>query len=94
MIKPVNDRVVIARAPAEEKVGLIFVPTAAQEKPFRGTVMAVGPGKPDERGGRAPMSLKAGDEVLIGKYTGTEVEISGEQYVVCREDDVLGVLEG
>ncbi len=93
MIKPVNDRVVIARDPAEEKVGSLYLPANAQEKPFRGTVVAIGPGKPNDAGGRDPMQVAVGDRVLIGKYTGTEVEVSGEAYVVCREDDILGVLE-
>ncbi|HIU88865.1 MAG TPA: co-chaperone GroES [Candidatus Caccomonas pullistercoris] len=87
-IKPLADRVLIKPAPAEEKtVGGIIIPDTAKEKPLQGSVIAVGNGTKDEE-----MVLKAGDTVLYGKYSGTEVELDGEKYLIMRQSDVLAVL--
>jgi chaperonin GroES len=86
-IKPLSDRVLIIPAPAEEKVGGIIIPDTAKEKPLRGKVVAVGNGTKDEE-----MVLKANDEVLYGKYAGTEIEIEGEKYLIMRQSDVLAVI--
>ncbi len=87
-IKPLADRVLVKPAPAEEKtVGGIIIPDTAKEKPLQGEVLAVGCGTKDEA-----MVLKAGDNVLYGKYSGTEVELDGEKYLIMRQSDVLAVL--
>lgn len=87
-IKPLADRVLILPAPAEEKtIGGIIIPDSAKEKPLRGKVVAVGNGTKDEE-----MILKAGDEVLYGKYAGTELELEGEKYLIMRQSDVLAIL--
>ena len=86
-IKPLADRVLILPAPAEEKVGGIIIPDTAKEKPLRGKVVAAGNGTKDEE-----MILKEGDTVLYGKYSGNEVEIDGEKYLMMRQSDVLAVL--
>jgi len=92
-IRPLEDRVVVEPAEAEEKTaGGIVLPQAAREKPLQGKVIAVGPGKLIEKTGeRGRMSLKTGDIVLYGRYTGTEVELNGEDYVILRESDILAV---
>ena len=88
-IQPLADRVLIEPAPAETKtVGGIIIPDTAKEKPLQGTVVAVGNGTKDEE-----MVLKAGDEVLYGKYSGTELEFEGEKYLMMRQSDVLAVIE-
>ncbi len=87
-IKPLADRVLVLPAQAEEKVGGIIIPDAAKEKPQRGKVIAVGNGTKDEE-----MILKVGDEVLYGKYAGTELENDGEKYLIMRQSDVLAVVE-
>ena len=87
-IQPLADRVLILPAAAEEKVGGIIIPDTAKEKPLRGKVVATGKGTKDEE-----MFLKAGDEVLYGKYAGTELEFDGEKYLMMRQSDVLAVLE-
>ena len=86
-IKPLADRVLVVPAPAEEKVGGIIIPDTAKEKPLRGKVVAAGNGTKDE-----DMVLKAGDEVLYGKYAGTELELDGEKYLIMRQSDVLAVI--
>lgn len=87
-IKPLADRVLIKPAPAEEKtVGGIIIPDTAKEKPLQGEVLAVGGGTKDEE-----MVLKAGDRVLYGKYSGTEVELDGEKYLIMRQSDVLAII--
>ena len=86
--KPLADRVLVLPAPAEEKVGGIIIPDTAKEKPQRGKVVAVGNGTKDEE-----MILKVGDEVLYGKYAGTEIEGEGEKYLMMRQSDVLAVVE-
>ncbi len=93
-VKPLEDRVLVKQREAEEKTaGGIVLPDTAKEKPQRGTVEAVGPGKLLNSGSRAQVSLKKGDEVFYGKYAGTEVEIDGQRFVILRESDVLAVLE-
>jgi chaperonin GroES len=93
-VKPMDDRVLIKQSEAEEvTAGGIVLPDTAKEKPQRGSVQAVGPGKLLDSGKRGKMSLKAGDHVYYGKYAGTEVEIHGEKYMICRETDVLAVVE-
>ena len=87
-IKPLADRVLVVPAPAEEKIGGIIIPDTAKEKPLHGTIKAVGQGTKDEA-----MILKAGDEVLYGKYSGTELECEGEKYLMMRQSDVLAVIE-
>ena len=86
-IKPLGDRVLVLPAPAEEKVGGIIIPDTAKEKPLNGTVVAVGNGPKDEE-----MILKVGDNVLYGKYAGTELEFEGEKYLIMRQSDVLAVV--
>lgn len=87
-IKPIADRVVVEAAPAEEKTASgIYIPDTAKEKPQRGTVVAVGDGKKDE-----PLTVKVGDEVLYGKYAGTEITYEGKEYLIMRESDIYAVL--
>ncbi len=87
-IKPLADRVLIEAAAAEEKTaGGIIIPDTAKEKPQKGTVVAVGPGKKDE-----PMTVKVGDKVLYGKYAGTEITIDGDNYLIMRESDIVAII--
>jgi chaperonin GroES len=89
-IRPLEDRVVIQQIEAEEKTaGGIVLPDAAKEKPQRGRVLAVGPGKLLDNGARAEIDLKAGDEVLFGKYSGTDIKVEGEEVKILRESDIL-----
>lgn len=93
-IKPLDDRVVVEQHEAEDRTaGGIVLPEQAKEKPTRGTVLATGPGKVLDSGNRAQMSVRVGDEVFYGKYSGTEVDISGKKYTVLRESDLLAVIE-
>lgn len=93
-VKPLNDRVLIKRLEAKETVrGGIIVPDTAKEKPLEGEVIAVGPGKYDDTGKLVPMSVKAGQRVLVGKYAGTEIKIDDVEHVIVREDEVLGIIE-
>ena len=93
--KPLHDRVVIRRLEGEEKTKAgIIIPDTAKEKPQEGEVIAVGPGARDEAGKLIPIDLKAGDRVLFGKWSGTEVKIDGEELLIMKEFDVMGVLEG
>ncbi|MCK6484660.1 MAG: co-chaperone GroES [Phycisphaerae bacterium] len=93
-LRPLDDRVIVEQSEAEEKTaGGIVLPDTAKEKPTRGTVMAVGPGKLLDTGNRAPMSVKVGNNVLYGKYAGTEVDVSGKKYYVLRETDILAIVE-
>ena len=92
-IKPLHDRVVIKRLDAEDKTpGGIVIPDSAAEKPSKGKVVSVGPGKRSDKGEIVPMCVKVGDKVLFGKYAGTEVKENGEEMIVMREDDIIGVL--
>ena len=93
-IRPLNDRVVVRRREEERtSPGGIVIPDTATEKPIQGEVIAVGNGKRLENGDLRPLDLKVGDRVLLGKYSGTEVKIAGEEFLVMREDDIMGVIE-
>jgi chaperonin GroES len=93
-IRPLHDRVIIRRVEEERKTaGGIVIPDSAAEKPIRGEVMAVGKGKILERGEIRPLDVKVGDTVLFGKYSGTEVKVEGEEVLVMREEDIMGVVE-
>ena len=92
--RPLHDRVVVQRIDAEEKTkGGIIIPDTAKEKPTEGEVIAVGPGGRDESGKLIPIDLKAGDRVLFGKWSGTEVKIDGVEYLIMKESDIMGVIE-
>ena len=92
--RPLHDRVVLRRIDAEEKTaGGIIIPDTAKEKPQEGEVVAVGPGTRDEDGKLQPLSLKAGERVLFGKWSGTEVKIDGEDLLIMKESDIMGVIE-
>jgi chaperonin GroES len=92
--RPLHDRVVVRRIDADQKTaGGIIIPDTAQEKPQEGEVISVGPGALNERGERVPMELKAGDRVLFGKWSGTEVKIDGQDLLIMKESDIMGVLE-
>ena len=94
-IRPLHDRVVVRRTEEERtSPGGIVLPDSATEKPIQGEVVAVGNGKLLENGDMRPLDLKKGDKVLFGKYSGTEVKVSGEEVVVMREDDIMGVIVG
>jgi chaperonin GroES len=93
--RPLHDRIVIRRLEGEEKTKAgIIIPDTAKEKPQEGEVVAVGPGGRDEAGKLIPIDLRAGDRVLFGKWSGTEVKIDGEELLIMKESDVMGVLEG
>jgi chaperonin GroES len=93
-VKPLQDRLVVKRIEEEETTkGGIIIPDAAKEKPQEGRVVAVGDGKVLESGQRAPLTVKVGDKILFGKYSGTEIKIDGEEHLILREDDVLAVIE-
>jgi chaperonin GroES len=92
-IRPLSDRLVVKRTQEEEKTkGGIIIPDTAKEKPLEGVVVAVGSGKSLKNGKQVPLDVKAGDKVLFGKYSGTEVKVDGEELVLLREDDVLAVI--
>jgi chaperonin GroES len=92
--RPLHDRVVVRRIEAEEKTkGGIIIPDTAKEKPQEGEVIAVGPGARDETGKIQPLDVKAGDRVLFGKWSGTEVRIDGEDLLIMKESDIMGVVE-
>lgn len=93
-VKPLADRILAKRLDPEEMVkGGIIIPDTAKEKPLEAKVVAVGPGKLDESGKRIAMEVKKGQRILIGKYSGTDVKIDGEEHIILREDDVLGIIE-
>lgn len=93
-LTPLQDRVIVKQSEAEEKTKSgIILPDAAKEKPTKGKVIAAGPGKLDDQGRHMPLNVKAGDVVYYGKYSGTDVEVDGEKYVILREADILGILE-
>ncbi|HXZ00866.1 MAG TPA: co-chaperone GroES [Stellaceae bacterium] len=93
--RPLHDRVVVRRLEQEEKTaGGIIIPDTAKEKPQEGEVVAVGPGARDEQGRLQPLDLKVGDRILFGKWSGTEVKIDGEELMIMKESDVMGVIEG
>jgi len=94
-IRPLQDRVIVERLAEEEKTkGGIIIPDTAKEKPMEGKVIAVGKGRVAEDGKLIKLDVKAGDKVLFSKYAGTEVKIDGKEYLIMREDDILGVIEG
>jgi len=94
-IRPLYDRIVVKRIEAQEEVqGGIIIPDTAKEKPQEGEVVAVGQGKRLDSGKVVPLDVKAGDRILFGKYSGNEIKIDGVEYVIMREDEVLGILEG
>ncbi len=93
--RPLHDRVVVRRVDAEEKTkGGIIIPDTAKEKPQEGEIVAAGPGARDESGKLVPLDVKAGDRILFGKWSGTEVKIDGEDLIIMKELDVMGVVEG
>ena len=95
MFRPLHDRVVVRRIDAEEKTaGGIIIPDTAKEKPQQGEVLAVGPGKRDEAGKLVALGVREGDQILFGKWSGTEVKIDGEDLLIMKEDDIMGVVEG
>lgn len=92
-IKPLADRVVVKPLEQDEaKVGSIYIPDTAKEKPQEGEIIAVGPGKDSDSGKKVPMEVKVGDKVLYGKYSGTEVTVDGDDYLIMRESDILAVI--
>jgi chaperonin GroES len=94
-IRPLHDRIVVKRIEdTEEKIGGLFIPDSAKEKPQQGEVVAVGNGKVNEKGERHPLDVKAGDRILFGKYSGSDIKLDGTEYLIMREDEVLGVLDG
>ncbi|MFV0437426.1 MAG: co-chaperone GroES [Desulfopila sp.] len=93
-IRPLNDRLLVKRLEEEQKTaGGIIIPDSAKEKPAEGQVVAVGPGKLNDKGDRTPLQVKVGDRVLFSKYGGTDVKLDGDDYLIMREDDILGVVE-
>lgn len=93
-MKPLFDRVLVTRVEEENKTkGGIIIPDTAKEKPLEGKVIAVGQGKVSDDGRTTPLAVKAGDRVLFGKYSGTEIKIDGEDHLILREDDILGIIE-
>ena len=93
-IQPLHDRILVKRVEEQEtKKGGIIIPDTAKEKPQEGEVIAVGPGKRDDHGKLMPLDVKAGDKILFGKYSGSEVKIDGDEYLILREEDVLAILE-
>lgn len=93
-LRPLNDRILVKRVEEEAKTkGGIIIPDTAKEKPAEGKIVAVGNGKLGEDGKRIPLEVKEGDRILFGKYSGTEVKVDGEEYLIMREDDVLGIIQ-
>ncbi len=93
--RPLHDRVVVRRLESEEKTkGGIIIPDTAKEKPQEGEIIAVGPGARDESGKVQPLDVKAGDRILFGKWSGTEVKIDGEELLIMKESDVMGIIQG
>ena len=93
-LRPLQDRILVQRVKEEEKTkGGIIIPDTAKEKPAEGKIVSVGKGKLDENGKRIAPEVKKGDRILFGKYSGTEVKVEGEEYLIMREEDVLGIIE-
>jgi chaperonin GroES len=93
--RPLHDRVVVRRLEAEEKTaGGIIIPDTAKEKPMEGEVLSVGPGARDETGKLQPLDVKSGDRILFGKWSGTEVKLDGEELLIMKESDIMGIIEG
>ena len=93
-VRPLHDRIIVQRLDeGEQKIGGIIIPDTAKEKPQQGKVIAVGQGKVKDDGTRQPLDVKAGDTILFGKYSGQEIKIDGEEYLIMREDEILAVLD-
>ena len=93
--RPLHDRILVKRIDEPEQIsGSIIIPDTAKEKPQQGKVIAVGDGKKTDEGNRLPMDVKKGDRILFGKYSGSEIKMEDEEYLILREDDVLGIVEG
>ncbi len=93
-IKPLSDRILVRRLEAEDKTkGGIIIPDTAKEKPREGKIVAVGDGRIDEDGKKRPLAVKAGDKVLFNSYAGTDIKIDGEEFLIMKEEDVLGIIE-
>jgi chaperonin GroES len=94
-IRPLHDRIIVRRIEeGEQKIGGIIIPDTAKEKPQQGKVIAAGNGRVNDEGQRVPLDVKAGDLILFGKYTSQEVKLDGEEYLIMREDEVLGIIDG
>ena len=94
-IRPLQDRVIVKRIAEEEKTkGGIIIPDTAKEKPQEGKIIAVGKGKANDEGKLIPLDIKVGDKILFGKYSGSEIKLNGEEHLIMREEDILGVIEG
>ena len=94
-IRPLHDRVIVKRVKEEEKTkGGIIIPDTAKEKPQEGRVVAVGPGARDENGKLVPLDVKEGDRILFGKWSGTEIKLDGVEYLIMKESDIMGIVEG
>ena len=94
-MKPLHDRILVKRIEeGEQVVGGIIIPDTAKEKPQQGKVVAIGAGKIDDKGKRVPLDVKDGDKILFGKYSGQEIKLDGEEFLIMREDEVLGVIAG
>jgi chaperonin GroES len=95
-VRPLRDRVLLERVieAEEQKIGGIIIPDTAKEKPQQGKVIAVGSGRVNDKGEVLPLDVKAGDTVLFGKYSGSEIKVDGKEYLIVREDEILGVVEG
>ena len=94
-VRPLHDRLIIQRLDdGEQKIGGIIVPDSAKERPQQGKVLAAGTGKSNDDGTRTPLDVKAGDRILFGKYAGQEIKVDGQDYLIMREDEVLGVISG
>ncbi len=92
-VKPLQDRILVERVEEEVKKGGIIIPDTAKEKPQKGKVIAVGPGRIDDNGKRVPMDVQKGDYILFGKYSGNEIRIDDKEYLIMREEDVLAIVE-
>lgn len=93
-VRPLHDRILVRRMPEEEKTaGGLFIPDTAKEKPQRGEIVAAGKGRVTEDGKILPLEVKAGDKVLFSRYAGTEIKLSGEEYLMMKEEDVLGIIQ-
>ena len=94
-VRPLHDRIIVHRLEeGEQQIGGIIIPDTAKEKPQQGKVIAAGNGKANDDGKRIPLDVKAGDRILFGKYSGQEIKLDGEEYLIMKEDDVLAVIEG
>ena len=92
--RPLHDRIVVKRVDAEEKsVGGIIIPDTAKEKPMEGEIIAVGPGARDEKGNLVPLDVKKGDRILFGKWSGTEIKLDGDDLLIMKESDIMGIVE-